>query len=93
MNQLDQYIERVDSKETFLTFVSMLRDDWEAERREEKVNPSSPYSSGARGWENSTIGDFLDAAHAWADASKEKLPDAPNWKMFAEILYAGKIYE
>ena len=93
MDELERYLDDIDSKEAFLMFVSMLRNNWEESQRREKVSPSSPYGPAVLGWENVTIGRFLDAMHAWADGSGEKIPDEPSWKMFAEILYAGKFYE
>jgi hypothetical protein len=41
--------------------------------------------------------DFLEAASAWAEATKMGetlgLPADPTWKNFAVFLYCGKIYE
>jgi hypothetical protein len=90
---LDALLDRVNSKETFLEFVAALRDDWEAERAEGKATPSSPYGPGARGWENGSIGAFLDAMHAWADDSGDRVQSSPDWRTFAHVLYAGKFYE
>lgn len=66
---LDQALQRVVDERSFLAFVQALS----ADRRQ------------ATDWQNDCIEDFLDSAHAWADASP--------WKRFAVFLYCGKIYE
>ena len=73
-------VERVDSKESFLEFVAALRADWEARSREPE-------------WENPDLGRFLEAMHAWAEDMDERVPTAPSWRIFADMLYAAKIYE
>ena len=92
--ELGELIEKVNSKETFLEFVRALASDWAEEQRLEKVSPSAPYGPGAKGWENGSIHDFLDAMQAWASSSNgELVPSQADWKTFARILYAGKFYE
>jgi hypothetical protein len=82
---------------SFVEFLSALAADRADEVQKEKKKPSSPYGAGANGWEASTIEAFLEAASAWAVASKDGLkfyskPSNP-WKRCADILYTGKIYE
>ncbi|ARV08297.1 hypothetical protein BTO05_01065 [Winogradskyella sp. PC-19] len=89
---LNELLERVNSKDTFLQFVKALKDDKIDEDEKEKTNPSSPYSSGANGWENGTISSFLESIEAYGEDS-EQIKDEPNWKSFALLLYAGKFYE
>jgi len=95
--ELHQLLESVTDEESFLVFVKALRDDRELDVATEKTNPSSPYGPTSRGWENSTIESFLDAALAWAEASKfgatQNLYAASPWRKFATFLYCGKIYE
>ena len=92
--ELDELLERVDSKETFLAFLEALEADWEEEQEIEKISPSSPYGPGAKGWENGDIGMYLDAMHAWTKSAPEGfITDPPTWKTLAWILYAGKFYE
>jgi len=87
---LDEKLEQVNSKESFLDFVQALIDDKINEEQKEIVKSSSPYSEGANGWENGTITDYLDAAHAFSvDTGDLEL----SWKSFAKFLYAGKFYE
>ena len=98
-DELFAVLESVHDEETFLQFLIVLRDDREASETEEKVNPSSPYDPDARGWENTTIDRFLDAAVRWARASSKGLPLAdyvpPSnpWRRCADILYVAKGYE
>lgn len=87
---LDKLLCKVHSKESFLEFLDALRKDKEEEDNEEKINPSSPYSSGANGWENSTVSEFLDAIYRFGLDNEEITQD---WKSFALLLYTGKFYE
>nr|WP_315481577.1 hypothetical protein [uncultured Undibacterium sp.] len=94
---LFELVNLVDSEESFIHFVACLSQDWYDAERKEVDAPSSPYGSGHNGWENGTIGSFLEAAATWADESKNglefyKKPDNP-WHRAAEIVYMGKIYE
>ncbi|MCU7646973.1 DUF7660 family protein [Pseudomonas piscis] len=78
---LDQALQQVVDERSFLAFVQALS----ADRRQ------------ATDWQNDSIEDFLDSAHAWAEASamgaSQGLADASPWKRFAVFLYCGKIYE
>lgn len=87
---LDKLLDKVHSKESFLEFLDALRNDKEEEDKKEKVKPSSPYSSGANGWENCTVSGFLDAIYRFGRDNEEITQD---WKGFALLLYAGKFYE
>ncbi|MDW7691726.1 hypothetical protein R9C00_16725 [Flammeovirgaceae bacterium SG7u.111] len=89
---LHELLEKVNSKDTFLQFVKALKDDKIDEDEKEKTNPSSPYSSGANGWENGTISSFLESIEAYGQDS-EQIKEEPNWRNFALLLYAGKLYE
>jgi len=94
---LNVLLERVDSEESFLAFITALAKDRRDAVVAEKDNPSSPYGPDAGGWENTSIEDFLEAATAWAEVTNFGLaqglvPDNP-WKRFAVFLYSGKFYE
>lgn len=94
---LHKLANAVEDEKSFLCFVSALAADWEEERRLDAQNPPSPYGPGALGWENGSIGAFLEAAHAWAEASAAgtqfyQVPANP-WRRAAQILLAGKLYE
>lgn len=85
---LNELLDRVNSKDSFLRFVKALKEDKIDE--DEKEIPQS--SSGANGWENSSIVTFLDAIEAYGKDS-DMIKEEPNWKNFALLLYAGKFYE
>ena len=85
-------LEKVNSKQSFLDFVDALKQDRIDELEKEKIKKSSPYGPGANGWENGTIETFLDAIHSFAQDSDE-IKGEPNWKTFALLLMAGKMYE
>jgi hypothetical protein len=87
----------VHDEETFLEFLVALSQDWEEEQAIEKGKPSGPYSAGALGWENGSIGPMLDAAAAWGtstvhDAPRYEKSENP-WRRAAHIIHAGKFYE
>ncbi len=89
---LYELLEKVDSKESFFTFVKALKEDKMDEDEKEKTKPSSPYDPGANGWENATIASFLDAMESYGEDS-ESIDEKASWKNFALLLYAGKFYE
>jgi hypothetical protein len=89
---LNELLEKVNSKDSFLQFVKALKEDKIDEAEKEKENLSSLYSSGANGWENGTISSFLESIEAYGKNS-EHIKEEPNWKSFALLLYAGKFYE
>lgn len=87
---LNEYLENVDSKETFFEFVEALKKDKEDEDQKEREKSSPQYASGANGWKNGTIPAFLDALHAFGQDNEEIKLD---WKSIALLLYSGKFYE
>ena len=92
----EDFLAEVIDEQTFLKFLQLLAFDWKKEQAFEAENVSSPYSSGALGWENGTIGQFLESAAACGidQLSKGGLgPNANPWRKAAAIIYAGKIYE
>lgn len=91
MDSPERLLERIASRDDFLTFLDALRADYERMEAEEADAPPSPFRPAARGWENVRLRDFLEAMHAWArDADVD---EAPSWRAFAEFLLAGKAYE
>jgi hypothetical protein len=91
--ELYEYAQRVNSKETFLEFLSALRSDWEAFRIEDQSKKKSHSELATRGWENPDLGSFLEAMSAWTVDMRERIPDRPSWRTFADMLMAAKIYE
>ena len=96
-SDLYKLADSVETEEGFLSFVEALMQDKSDEEDKEKIKSSSPYGSGANGWENGDIVSFLGAAIAWGEASINGLQfyEKPNnpWKRAAHILHAGKFYE
>jgi hypothetical protein len=88
-------LDRVTDRESFFAFLQALILDREDEVAKEKVQPSSSYGPGANGWENGTIESYLDSALRWAvdNAALGRLSESASWRVFADILYGGKIYE
>jgi hypothetical protein len=93
---LDDLLDQVHDRESFLEFVRALAYDRQDSVARERESPSSPYGPDAGGWENTTIEAYLDAAVSWAeDAAKSGrgLPEEPSWQAIARFLHCGKIYE
>ena len=96
--KLSNALDRVTDERSFLDFLTTLASDWFTEADiKATTTPSSPYSSGALGWESGSIGAFLKASCEWANASAKGLkyytPSENPWRRAADILMAGKIYE
>ncbi len=89
--------ERLDSvvdRESFLAFVRTLIDEREEAERMERDEPERYQWGGALSWQNSEISAFLEAALHYFEPGPYHQPESsPSWKMFAEFLYFGKIYE
>lgn len=92
----EDYIENVVDEMSFLNFLNVLSEDWETSAEIEKKTPSPPYGSFALGWQNGTIGMFLEAAAACGLDNQSQggiMPGANPWRVAAEIMLAGKYYE
>ncbi|PIE40757.1 MAG: hypothetical protein CSA49_06830 [Gammaproteobacteria bacterium] len=84
-NQLISKLENVKTRADLSEFVSALLNDLEGNNAE---------------WENASLSDFLEAMSSWIEdmdgyyknQGKPFSEDQP-WKLFADILYASKIYE
>ena len=74
-------VEQVDSRESFLEFMTALRADLTA-----RANSSDT-------WENPDLERFLEAMQRWTDDMGDQLPAKPDWRAFADMLYAARIYE
>ena len=93
--ELHELLEAVSDEKSFLAFVKALQEDRELAASAEKI--SGVLTSIQRGWENTTIESFLEAAHSWAEDTQlgatQDLANASPWKRFAVFLYCGKTYE
>lgn len=88
---LVDYLENVKDKETFVEFLNALIEDRSRAEEIEQRNIENYQSDGAAlGWNNTNIESFLQAALVWlVDSDKNEV----SWKLMAEFLYSGKIYE
>lgn len=82
---LHEQIASITSKEDLARFVGALRRDLKEHADE---------------WENPTLETFLEAMESWIESTDgfyrnkgQEAPPIPNWKTFADILYAARIYE
>ena len=91
----EDYLDSVVDEKTFLEFLQILSEDWEREERIEAKTPSPPsppYTAGALGWENGSIGSFLEAAAAYGIDNLPAGGVEPNsniWRKAASIIYGG----
>ncbi|WP_427501459.1 DUF7660 family protein [Methylomonas sp. MED-D] len=83
--ELHERISRINSKDDLADFIAALRSDLTA-------NPET--------WENPTLERFLNAMESWMRTmdmyyknTGQSFPETPSWKIFADALYAAKIYE
>ena len=88
---LVDYLENVKDKETFVEFINALIEDRSKAERLEQQNIENYKSAGAAlGWHNTNIESFLQAALVWlVDSDRNEV----SWKLMAEFLYSGKVYE
>ena len=82
---LSEQLDKLESKEDFSRFVLGLLEDF-------RINSA--------GWENQDLLSFLEAIAAWSEDMDgfysnqgRDTPKVTDWKIFAEILYAARVYE
>ena len=63
--------EQVEDEAGYLRFLAALAADWEEDRRLAAANPPKPFGPSPLGWENGSIGGFLDAAATWGEDSRD----------------------
>lgn len=85
--------QSVHDRESFLAFLDALVEDWNQSARMEAQSPSAPYGAAALGWENVSVGHFLESARAWASDAPSQFPASASWHAFAQLFLAGKVYE
>jgi len=86
---LDNALDKVTDKKSFLVFVQLLLED------REKVENKKMTIDGFQGdWANNDISSFLEASLAWAEDSDFVNQKNNNpWNECATFLLLGKIYE
>lgn len=78
-------IKKIQTREDFISFLQVLRMD---------------YIENVSSWENRDIGAFLRAMASWVEDMDGfyinqglPIPEKPDWKVFADVLMGGKLYE
>ncbi|UCI17934.1 hypothetical protein FJ970_22915 [Mesorhizobium sp. B2-1-8] len=94
--RLQLLLNTVEDLPSFIRFVDALSNDREDTDRKQSMRPAGT-DLGWNGWENGSIGTFLESAVAWVKDNRRADPafltDENPWKATARILYAGKYYE
>ena len=77
--------KEIQTKSDFINFLNDLKRD---------------YLENSSTWENKDIGTFLGAMASWVNDMEGfyinqglSIPEKPDWKVFADILMGGKLYE
>ena len=85
MKEIINKIETLTTKEDFVEFLELLVQDL-------RTNPDE--------WENKSLESYLEAAADWTEGmewyylnNNLPVPQNVNWKAFANILIAAKMYE
>ena len=78
-------IKNINDKKDFLEFMQLLINDLKTNSHE---------------WENESLESFLEAIMHWTEDmegyyqnTNQPIPNNINWKVFADILIAAKMYE
>jgi hypothetical protein len=82
---LNQVLQRVQTRDDFAQFVRLLA----AHLRQKPEE-----------WENRDLSSYLEALSAWVEDMEgfyqnagEAVPQQPTWKTLGQILFAAKVYE
>jgi len=86
MENFTEIINKIKTKEDFIKFVELLNIDFKENSEE---------------WENKNIPDYLEALSRWTNDNMNgyykyidfPLPENIDWRIFADILMAAKMYE
>jgi hypothetical protein len=90
----EELLDRVADRESFKEFVAALAEERAEAEQMERDEATRYQLGGAHNWQNGSISSFLYSSLAYFDAKPFHEPESvPSWRMLAEILYYGKIYE
>ena len=90
----EELLDRVTDRDSFIAFVEALAAERADAAAIERANPQTYVVDGALDWKNGDIGGFLYAALRYFEPGPYHLPESePSWRVFAEILWCGKIIE
>lgn len=85
MSHEPNFTKHVISKEDFIVFLKTLIDDYRLNKEQWENKELGRYLEGMSYFSNSIRGFYLN--------SKIPFSENPDWKMFANILAAGRIYQ
>jgi hypothetical protein len=90
----EDLLDLVVDRDSFIAFVKALAAERQEAEKMERDRPDHYQYGGALDWQHSDISMYLDAAVACFQAEADyESSVTPTWKLFAEFLYYGKIYE
>lgn len=94
MKTPEELLDEVVDRDSFIAFVNALAAERLEAEEMERDEPVRYQLGGAHNWQNGTISSFLYGGLAYFDPKPVHQPEAaPSWKMLADFLYHGKIYE
>lgn len=91
----EDLLETVHDRDSFIAFVQSLAEERTKANEVEESSPGTYMVDGALGWANGDIQSYLWAClEYFTDGPLKETPSSePSWRVFAEILYCGKIIE
>jgi hypothetical protein len=87
-----ELVDQVDSKESFLRFMEVLRADWHGKHELVRRSDGADTKIRSGPWENCYLPDFLEAMQAWVEDTSRLPADFP-FNALADILTASTMYE
>jgi hypothetical protein len=85
MKEVTKTAMTVQTKADFLEFLKLLIEDFKNNRNSWTNDNLNDYLNGIQGWIEDMEGYYIN--------TKTDLPKNINWKIFADILIAAKMYE
>jgi hypothetical protein len=90
----EEALDDVKDRESFVAFVHALAAERAEAEEIERQDPKTYVLDGAFNWKNGDIASFLFACLDYFTDKPFHQPERePNWRMFADFLYCGKIIE
>jgi hypothetical protein len=90
----EELLEQVADRDSFIAFVEALAAERAEAAQIEWANPQAYMVDGAHNWKNGEIEGFLYASLQYFSPGPFHQPEEePSWRVFAEILWCGKIIE
>jgi hypothetical protein len=93
MSSASLLLDDVKDWPSFAEFVRALAAERHQAEQMERNDPVRYQLGGALDWQNSSISQYLECALSCIEDNDVGESETPSWKLMAEFLYAGKIYE